>query len=461
MTTTLQLFAILRKRFVLALLLFVLFAIGGVAAAYVKKPVYEASAKLLLNTESLPLSLSRAELPQIGGGGPTVEAISTLIEIVTAREVIEQLVDDLGEQAFKSPPPSNALLRSVLGWVETVSVGLSNRLARLGLIEQISPRDGLIEALRARLVVYPVRQSQVMEVAISWPTPQVPELATRKLLELFLARIDGLNALASEQNLFSEQADQTAQDLAAAQQDLRALQRDHDVVSPTLEIQRLTERIARNTQALSAPDAGPDGEAGSGAADGSRIDDLLRRISTLEIDLAGAQAIHGPETAAVREVAARLQAAEAALDTETGQIARSLGEDQARLAVLLSIEDRFIAASRTVETTSEALRAYRQAAADRQVMTLQQERVRVRVIDAPAYPLKANGPSRLVLVIVALIAALILSMATTLLINRWAADLAQGRESRPTAGPDTDEGRNTQADPLGARRVQAVGGTKV
>lgn len=422
MTTVIYLIGVLRRRLLLASVLFVLFAIGGIGAAYVKKPVFEASGKLLLNTEALPLSLSRAELPQVAGGLPTVEVISTLIEILTARELVEQLVDDLGVDAFKSPPPSSALLRSILGAVESVSTGLSDRLAAMGLIQKLSPRDGLIEALRARLVVYPVRQSQVLEVAITWPTPAVPQMATNRLLELFMARVDALNALSSDQDIFAEQAKRAQTALGAAQAELRGLQRDNDVVNPTLDIQRLAERIARNEQALAAPDTGTAEAGGTSPAEGSRIDDLLRRLNTQEIDLAGARALYSAEAAPVREASARLLAAQAALDREITRISRSLEADRARLQALLGVEDRFTAASQSVEAATEALRAYRQASADRKVMALQQERVRIRVIDAPAYPLKAKGPSRLILVILALIGAAVMSAGVTLLVNRWSDD---------------------------------------
>lgn len=454
MKTTLYLLGVIRRRLILTLVLFVLFALGGVGAAYIKKPTFESSAKLLLNTDSLPLSLSRAELPQIGGGSPTVETISTLIEILTARELMVQLVDDLGEAAFKSPPPSNPVIRAVVEWIDSVSTGLSNNLARFGLIEQISPKDGLIQALQARLTVYPVRQSQVVEVVMTWPTPKVPQMVTARLMELFLARVESLNTLTSEKDLFADQADQTARELAAAQSELRELQQAYDVVNPTQEIQRLNERIALNEQALAVPETKTGVGQESGAIEGSRIDDLLRRISALEIDLAGAQALYARDSAAVREVTARLAAAKAANERETSQIASSLASDRPRLEALLQVEDRFVAIGRTIEAKSDALRSYRQAAADRALMTLQSERVHVRMIDAPAYPLKSTGPSRLVLVIVAILGALLLAVAVSLLINRWSDDLEKSR-----AKPSDQSVKDDAQDVVTARPIQSVGGT--
>ncbi len=71
-----------------------------------------------------------------------------------------------------------------------------------------------------------------------------------------------------------------------------------------------------------------------------------------------------------------------------------------------------------MQTASDAVRTYSQAAADRNVTRLQQERVRIRVIDTPRPPLRALGPSRLVLMVVAVIAAVLAAVALTLAIDR-------------------------------------------
>ncbi len=308
MPTVLKLLQILRSRVLLCLLLSAVLVLAAAAGVYLKRSSFESSARLLLNTDTIPLSLSRAELPAVTGANPTVETMATLVEILTARDLAEALVDDLGVEAFRSPPPSNPIIRAVVNTISSVSKGLSRTFARVGLVTLLSERDELVEAVQARLIVHPVRQSQVLEVAFRWPTPTVPPMVTERIVDLFLERVEALNAPAAEQDVFAEQARLATEELAAAQAHLRTLQDEYGIVDASTEILRLSERIARLSQQVPARD----GDEARSPEQGSRADDLLRRIAALEIERAGALVLSTDSAPAVREIDRRLEAARAA-----------------------------------------------------------------------------------------------------------------------------------------------------
>lgn len=418
MSTLSALLRVIGHRWVAFVCLFLLLAIGATTGAYLKKPSFESSVKLLLNTDTMPLSLSRAELPQINGGSDTTEAVNTLTEILTSRQLMAEVVDNLGPEAFKSAPPSNRLVHAVLGGIDTVTEYLRRALARAGLITIISPRDEMIGNLQGRLQVYHVRQSPVLVVAMTWPNPVVAEQTLNELLALLLDRVAALNGASAEQDLFAQQAKASAAALEQAQTHLRSLQADYDVINPTVEIVRLNDRMFRLEQAQDrqAPTDGP--VIVRSPEMGTRMDDLLRRISALEIARAGALALSTDSSAAVREVDAQLSAAHAEYEKETQRLQAAYATDQQRLDRLLAVEDDFIAAQRNADLATEGYRAYRQAAADRNVMRLQQERLRIRIIDPPKTSAAPTGPSRLVLVVLALLGALSAAILIILALDR-------------------------------------------
>ena len=459
MTVVLVLLDSLRRRIALALALFILFAIGATGAVYLKKPSYEASAKLLLNLEGLPLSLSRAELPPTGAQMQAVEAVTNQVEILGSRDLVEQLVDALGPEAFAAPPPGNPLVRAVVGAIGAASRAVSARLAAVGLIEPVAPRDALVEALRARLTVYAVRQSQVIDVALTWPDPAMARVALGKLLDIYLARVAALSVQFAEQGVLQEQAQRASEALDAAEREIRALQSRHDVVDPAREKQLLADRIERLTLMLG--DAGgaqsPGPESGGATAPeldgvGARIADLRERINTHTIDRARAMARFTGDHAAVREIDAQIAAAKEALARESALLDSALTQDRARLRRVLDIESDFARAMRGRDVAADAYRTYRQAANDRRVMQLQSQELSVRVIDSPRPPIRARGPSRLVLAIAGLIFSAGFACVIAVAVERLAEALAA---LRPTDGADAPPATASGAEPptlLAARR---------
>ncbi|WP_204335924.1 hypothetical protein, partial [Klebsiella pneumoniae] len=83
---------------------------------------------------------------------------------------------------------------------------------------------------------------------------------------------------------------------------------------------------------------------------------------------------------------------------------------------LQGVESDFNRAGRNLEIASEAYQTYRKASEDRRVMKAQEVKIRIQVIDPPTRPVLPTGPSRLILALAALVAALALIPAFGLLL---------------------------------------------
>lgn len=419
MSVIFDLLAALRRRRLLILALFSLLTLGVVAGAYLKKPSYESQAKLLLNLGGRPISLSRAEL-SAPVAVQTVEALTTLSEILSSRDLIERLLDEVGPKVFEGTPPANPIVRRLIGLIADVKASVTDALVRAQLIEPPSAREALVADLEERLSIHPVRQSQVIEISFNWPDPSVPPLVLEHLLDIYVERVNALNAQAAEQTVLTDQAERARRTLDEAQSQLRALRQSTQIVDPAQERQTLAERIDRIAPLLGDADDGRTEGVALGGSDGpgAEIAALRRQLNELRIERAGALAQYTPDSPAIRAIDAQIAAAEKALAGERAQIEALLAADRARLDRVLNEEARFSDAYQDVERAAEAYRTYQQAANDRQVMRLADEDLRIKIIDLPAALAPHSGASRLAVLIAGLFAAAILACLAGLFVDR-------------------------------------------
>lgn len=412
---------IARRRLRLLLLLFLVLLIGGMAGVYLKRPAYESSAKLLVNLEGLAVSLSQADIPQSGPQIQAVEAITSQVELLTSRQLMESVVDKLGVEAFRSPPPGNPVVRFLVGTVDGLMRMTAGALERIGLIERIGERDAIVEALSAGLKVYPVRQSQIIVVSLRWRNPSVPPLALATLLDLFVAKTEAIDTKQSEYGVFTEQVKVASDALGKAENDLRSFQKHYDIVDLAREKQMLIERIDRLTAAGvglglagdEAGDATPQPVAiESGGKDGGgteQIGELRSKLNALNVERAKAALTYTADNRAVRELDRQIEATQAVLDGEIGRQRNLVLAARERLRTLRDAEQPYNAILRNIDIATQAYQTYRKVAADRAVMLAHETKVHIQVIDAPDAPLRATGPSRLVWALVAAIFALVAS----------------------------------------------------
>lgn len=419
----------LRREMKLALLIFYIVAAVAVASAYIKDPVYRSSAKMLLNFDSRPISTSGGETPPSTPVIQASEVLTTLTEVMKSEGLIERLIDRVGEDTFAEPPSSNLVLRLVGSAISGVKSGVSGLLASLALIDPVSPRQKLVEDIAQSLSVFAVRQSQVVELAFEWDDAEIPPLVLREFLNIFQERVAEMNAQAVEETLLGRQADLSAQAIDAAQKKLQDLRTRTGIVDPQ-ETRQYLARSIQNLQFLLASDAETGWVTVAKDGLGSEMAALRKQISDFKIEQAGLLSSFTTDSPELMSVSARLDAAEAELTLLRKSIEAALAQHKAALNLLMSVEQDFARAQRELDLASESFRTYSLAAADRRVMRLGDEELRLKVIDYPAQIGKFSGTSRLMSVFAGLIAAALIAAFTVLARDRLTV-VAPKPEQRP------------------------------
>ena len=417
MKTFQTLFATLQREIRLTLMIFFLVAVAAVAVAYVKDPAFQSSAKMLLNFDARPVSASGREMPP---GTPVilaVEVLTTLTEVMKSEGLIERLMDRLGEDTFREPPSANLFLRAAGSAMDGVKTGVRQVLVSLSLIEPLSPRQKLVEDIEESLSIFAVRQSQVVELTFEWENPSVPPLVLREFLAIFQERVAELNAQAVEETLLTRQADLSAKAIDTAQQQLNDLRTQTGIIN-ALESRQYLASSVQSLELMLASDAETGWVMESKDGAGAEMTALRKLISDFKIERAGLLSAFTPDSPEMISVTARLEAAEVELVSLRESLKTALAQHQKALDLVLSFEQDFSNAQRDLELASESFRTYSLAAADRRVMRLGDEELRLKVIDYPAETAKFSGTSRLMSLLAGLVAAAMIAAFSVLLRER-------------------------------------------
>lgn len=435
MRAILGLFAALRRRLGVIFVFFVLFLAAAMVAVYVKRPSYESAAKVLINFEGRGVSLSRSDVQYNTTTLQAVEAVTSQAEIMRSRDLAQQVVEQLGPDAFRDPP-SGGPLKPLFEAIEQVEKAVKGGLVEARLIEPTDPRDELVEAVENGIQAVPVRQAQVIAIAFRWRNPRVPPLVLNKLIELYQAKVAQLNGQTDGYDLYVQQANRAREELDKAERGMTEFQKRFKVVDLKREkdfLQERVEKLAPVVEATGAAGAAAPAGALAGpqdqdsAAVGGQIPQLRTQLNALRTNRAKLLTTFTAGAREVKEIDLQIDAVEGQISKETKTVSGALSGYRSRLATLQGAETEFNRLTRNVGVANDAYETYRKASEDRRMMKAQEIKVRIQIIDQPNEPVGAIGPSRLMLAIAALIAAFALALAAGLLID-WAA-----RERRQVA----------------------------
>ena len=208
---------VLRLRSSFALLLFLLIFAGIVLGTYARRPAFDSTAKLLMSFEGVGISLSRAEYQLGTAQVQAVEVLTSQGEILMSRTLVERVIDELGVEALRDPPPKSLLGRIIGGVTGFAGNTVQSVLVRLGLSTPMSERDALVEQLSKSLAVYPVRQSQIMEVSVRWRRPQIAQLLLDKVVQTYLQMSKDIAQGSDSYEAYAEQTKRLSAELGKAE----------------------------------------------------------------------------------------------------------------------------------------------------------------------------------------------------------------------------------------------------
>jgi uncharacterized protein involved in exopolysaccharide biosynthesis len=438
--SVLDLIHVLRRKIPLATLLFALVMSGIVMGVYIRKPAFDSTAKLLISFEGTGISLSRAEYQLNTAQVQAVEVITSQSEILASRSLVERVIDEVGVEALRDPPPTTLIGRFVNGLASFAGSTIESALLRLGLASKLDERDILVDRLGKSLSVYPVRQSQIMLVSVRWHRPEIANLLLGKVLEVYFAINEEIGQGANGYQIFAEQTKRLSSELSDAEQALLQFRLNNNLMDLPREKQFLTARI----ETLSALTDGMDASfgAGPGTAGGpaanvdedmaaiSQAASLQSQLETLRVELARVRITATSDNRAVRELESQISEVEKSLVSIYARATKSLEDAKSRLRAVNEAEAGYERIRRDVEMATDAYQTYRKVAEDRRSMPSRSNQIDVQIVDSPSQPYQPLGPSRLILLIAGLPFSLLCAIGLVLLINfhrNWIDDQTQGQ----------------------------------
>lgn len=408
---------------------------GIVVGVYLRKPSYESSAKVLISFEGLGISLSRAEFQMNNTLVQAVEAITSQGEILLSRSLTEQVIDDIGIEALRDPPPTSAIGRFLRGFVFTVVDGMEDFLAGLGLAPKLSERDKLVAKLTKSLSVFPVRQSQIIVVSVRWNKPEKAKLILQKIMDSYIAMNMKISQRANNYEIFAEQTKQLSAALNDAENVLLQFKLKNNLLDLPREKQTLASRIEKLSALIDGMTTGA-GDANVAADDAmvtndnaavTQVTSLQSQLLSLKIELARMRVSATSENRAVKQLESQIAEVEKSIAGILSRVALALDESTTRLRTVNEAEAGYERIRRDVEMARDAYQTYRKVTDDRRAMQSRTMQLDVQVIDSPSLPVKASGPSRLVLLLAGLPFSILLAVGLVSLL--FALRIWTGREN--------------------------------
>lgn len=442
----------------LFLITFSCVALGAVAGTYAKRQMYESNAKLLVKLEQRGVSLSQSEVRYEQSLKIAEEAVTTQAELLSSKDIIGRVVDELGADILEGPPPSSWFGKAVRAAVRGVTEGLEDALAALGLVVKMAPRDATVAAIQKNLKIYPVRRAQLIEVSFRARNPLAAPRVLDSFIQLQLKKLAELNAVSEGYEFYREQTQQLNGALRVAESEWAEFKAKHLIIDIQAEKSMLMQRIERLTsllegsQAGAAVDAGPatpvrevrGGEAenrglptplrdaGASLA-GNELSQLVARLNELKLEHARRTTLFERHNPLVQELENQIASAESMLGREARRRTESINTYKARLAKLDRLEPESRRLLRNATISEENYKTFARATEDRRIAQQEQNKVVILVVDKPSTPDKPVPPSRLIILLIGLALALVAGMLAVLVVE-WSRMARLGQSASSATG---------------------------
>jgi uncharacterized protein involved in exopolysaccharide biosynthesis len=186
--------ALVKYRALLAVVVTATVLSAYVTVQFVLREVYETKASVLVklgreNTE-VPVTVQKGA---VLSGGVRKEELNSEIQLLSARSLVTEVVDQIGSDAFRMPMVEPQTLPQKITHYVRAGVGWTReRLAALlvatGLQKRLSDRERLILGIEGALRVEAERDSDVITVRLQFGDPDLSVRILSLLLDLYLDR---------------------------------------------------------------------------------------------------------------------------------------------------------------------------------------------------------------------------------------------------------------------------------
>jgi len=228
-----------------------LVAAGATGYSYLAPEVFRSDAGLLIRLGRETLEVD----PSVSGPVAPVFAtregeVKSEIAILKSRELVEQTVDALGEEAFAKAAPAP---KSIVGHLKRVARGIvgsaiaaGNRtLEALDLRPSLTPRERLVKKVMKGLDVEVEKDTSILSVTFDARSAELAQSALDKLVRFYLQRHIEVHAAQASPEFFERQAQALRDELDQREEDFNQFRTQHGVVNLAGQEGKLLEQTSR------------------------------------------------------------------------------------------------------------------------------------------------------------------------------------------------------------------------
>ena len=205
-------------------------------------PVYEASAKVMIKEEGG----MESALFGIGGFMKKETMINNQVEILRSRTLAEAVIKELENSEFAAQLQIlHPEIKVKSGLMAGVGKWFSDLFGRKETPSELS-FDDIVESLRGRISVNPIRQTDMIELKVTAGSPEEAAFITNTLA----AAYNETNRLASQEevhqvkNFLAEQLQTIQKELVESEEALKAYKENEKVVALSSETEELIKKLA-------------------------------------------------------------------------------------------------------------------------------------------------------------------------------------------------------------------------
>ena len=271
---------LIRYRMVI-LITFLGVVVGAYATLQFMTEQYESQASLLikLGRENIevPTTLQSAGLVATG---LRPEELNSEIQILHSRAVIEDVVDQLGPEAFKfAPPPPEGFVQTIKFYLKTTmrwgKRRLNDVLIFLNLKKRLTDREAAIILLDEAISAVPEKTSDVISVTTRLPGATLAMQVEQKLLEIYFAKRGAIRKGPVALEFFQAE-------LAAEAANLELVERERNAIREKYNLSSIPDQRTILLKQLADMESEVDNDRSSGAMLSREQNVMRNRLPSLD-----------------------------------------------------------------------------------------------------------------------------------------------------------------------------------
>lgn len=166
-----------------------------VAYLLMNDPTYDVGAQVMVRYGqelAAPATVSATRSQQVIPLSKRIEDITGEVQIMKDPTIVREVVDRLGVGFFYGEDEAVTLVQKIKKLIKNTIKGLKegirNAFVKIGLLPELSKLDRVVLVLQSSITIEHVTRSDVIEVKIGYPDPDLGAILLREFLDVYLAK---------------------------------------------------------------------------------------------------------------------------------------------------------------------------------------------------------------------------------------------------------------------------------